>query len=74
MGQTEKWLLDHFADGVIPSFSFVYDGKQSSDFLKDWQFHHESKQLDGMKTEHIFTYTDPAINCRVPLIVIQNNC
>jgi alpha-galactosidase len=59
MGQNEKWLLDRFADGVIPPFSFVYDGKQSSDFLKDWQFHHESKKLEGTKTEHVFTYTDP---------------
>ena len=59
MRQNEKWLLDRFADGLIPPFSFVYDGKQSSDFLKDWQFHHESKELEDSRTEHIFTYTDP---------------
>jgi alpha-galactosidase len=59
MGQVEKWLLDRFAVGNIPPFSFVYDGRPSSDFLKDWQFHHESKQLDSARTEHIFTYTDP---------------
>ncbi|MBD3182500.1 alpha-galactosidase [Candidatus Poribacteria bacterium] len=59
MGQTEKWLLDHFADGIIPPFSFVYDDKKSFDFLKEWQFHHESKELEDSKTEHIFSYTDP---------------
>ncbi len=59
MGQVEKWLVNRFALGNIPPFSFVYDGKPSSDFLKDWQFHHESKQLDSTKVEHTFTYTDP---------------
>ena len=57
MGQTGKWLLDRFADGVMPPFSFVYDGKQSSDFLKDWRFHHESEELEDSRTEHVFTYT-----------------
>ncbi len=59
MGQVEKWLVNRFALGNIPPFSFVYDGKPSSDFLKDWQFHHESKQLDSTEVEHTFTYTDP---------------
>jgi alpha-galactosidase len=59
MGQVEKWLVNRFAVGNIPPFSFVYDGKSSSDFLKDWQLHHESKQLDNTKAEHTFTYTDP---------------
>ncbi|MFC1715521.1 glycoside hydrolase family 36 protein [Candidatus Poribacteria bacterium] len=65
MGQSEKWLLERFADGVIPPFSFVYDGKQSSGFLKDWQFHYESRELKDSKTEHIFTYTDPETELRV---------
>jgi len=59
MGQVEKWLVNRFAVGNIPPFSFVYDGRPSSDFLKDWQLHHESKQLDNTKAEHTFTYTDP---------------
>ncbi len=59
MEQNEKWLLEYFADGVIPPFSFVYDDKQSSDLLKDWQFHHESKELGDSGAERIFTYTDP---------------
>ena len=65
MGQNDEWLLARFTDGVIPPFSFVYNGKKSSDFLKDWQFHRESKQLDDARTEHIFTYTDTETKLRV---------
>jgi alpha-galactosidase len=65
MSQIEKWLQDRFASGTIPPFSFTYNGKSSSDFLKDWQFNHESKQLDDIRTEHIFTYKDPETGLRV---------
>jgi hypothetical protein len=46
MRKVKEWLSDSFAADTIPPFSFVYGGKSSSDFLKDWQFHHESKQID----------------------------
>lgn len=56
--KVEVFFSAHFATGVIPPFSFIYGGKSSSEFLKDWQFSKETKSLDGKKTEHLFTYTD----------------
>jgi len=61
----ESFLAAHFAPGAIPPFSFIYDGKPSSQFLKDWQFSRETKQLDDIKTEHLFTYTDPYTGLQV---------
>jgi len=63
--KVETFFSAHFAAGVLPPFSFTLFGgltpeqrKPSAEFLKDWQFSQETKQLDDTKTEHIFTYTD----------------
>lgn len=61
----EPWLVAHFAKGVVPPFSFIYEGKTSWQFIKDWHFAHEARQLDDAQTEHIFTYTDPKTNLQV---------
>ena len=57
--KVETFFSAHFAAGVFPPFSFTYGGKPSAEFLKDWQFSQETKQLDDTKTEHLFTYTVP---------------
>lgn len=57
--KVERFFSTHFSAGVLPPFSFTYDGKSSSEFLKDWKFSQETKELDDKKTEHLFTYTDP---------------
>ena len=44
---------------VEPFFSFKYDGKPSSDFLKTWTFTRSQKKLDDQRTQHVLTYTDP---------------
>jgi len=61
----ESFLAAHFAPGVTPPFSFIYGGKHSSQFLKDWQFNQETRQLDDTKAEHLFTYTDPHTGLQV---------
>ncbi len=65
-GKVEAFLAAHFAADVLPPFSFTLGGKSSSEFLKNWQFSQETKQLDETKTvgavplcPPVFTYTDP---------------
>ncbi len=57
--KVEAFLAAHFAPGAVPPFSFMYGGKSSSQFLKDWQFSQGTKRLDDTKTEHLFIYADP---------------
>jgi len=57
--RVETFLAAYFAPDVIPPFSFIYEGKPSSQFLMDWQFSQKTKRLDDTKKEHLFTYTDP---------------
>ena len=32
----QQWVKQHFAKGKVPPFSFVYVGKISNDFIKNW--------------------------------------
>ncbi len=54
-----------------PVFSFVYDGKLSKDFLKDWAFKSETVLSDEYRRQVIFTYTDPATKLEVKCVAVQ---
>jgi len=41
-----------------PFFSFKYDGKPSSDFLKTWDLKRASRKLDVQRTERTLSFTD----------------
>ena len=65
--KVETFFSTHFTAGVLPPFSFIYGGKPSSEFLKDWEFSQETKQQVETKTEKLLTYKDPktglVVNC-----------
>ena len=55
-----KLVEHHFAKGKVPPFSFVYDGKSSDTFIRNWQYHCEKlKSADPNLKESVYTYTDP---------------
>ena len=58
-GGVEAWLDANFSRNVLPPFSFVYDGRHSSEFLRDWKFSKEKIREDGAKKEFVFTYSSP---------------
>jgi len=68
-GQVDAWIVNHFAKGKIPPFSFVYGGKESGSFIKKWKFKAESgiRKIDA--SEYVFTYTEGSagleVKCKV---------
>jgi len=58
-GGVEAWLDTNFSRNVLPPFSFVYNGRHSSEFLRDWKFTKEEIREDGTKKEFVFTYSSP---------------
>jgi len=64
-GKLEAWVKSHFAAGALPPFSFVYDGRPSSEFLGDWKFERRAERQSGTKAEELFTYTDPLTGLRI---------
>jgi alpha-galactosidase len=55
-----QWLSSHFKKNGAPPFSFKYDGHGSESFIRSWDYDHQEKPLDANRTQHIYTYTDPA--------------
>ena len=54
-----KWVEQHFAKGKVPPFSFVYGGKSSDNFIKNWQYSAEKiKSTDPNVEETVYTYSD----------------
>jgi alpha-galactosidase len=51
-----------------PVFSFRYDGKDSADFLRRWDFDHTSNRIDDARTSHVNIYTDPETKLTVRLV------
>ena len=43
-----------------PPFSFVLDGRPSSEFLETWKVDRRTHKIDGHRTSRMITYSDPA--------------
>jgi alpha-galactosidase len=43
-----------------PPFSFTYNGKPSSEFLRTWRVERTTKKIDDHRTGYTVTYSDPA--------------
>jgi alpha-galactosidase len=52
-------------------FSFVYDGKPSSELLKGWKCQRSSQKLDENRTERTLVYSDPQTGLTVRCIGIE---
>jgi len=68
----KQWVDQHFAKGKIPPFSFVYGGKSSDTFIKNWKFSAKKIKSDEILTEKIiYTYSEPdgglSVRCSVVL-------
>lgn len=61
-----QWIASSFGKGKTPPFSFVYDGKASTEFIRKWK--HSICQLpspDPQVVPYEITYQDPASGLKV---------
>jgi alpha-galactosidase len=55
------WIEKHFAQGKIPPFSFIYGGKSSVSFIKNWKFSKEKlSPVHPHADVTVFTYSEPS--------------
>jgi alpha-galactosidase len=77
----DLWLADlplfddfdaRLFNGAVP-FSFVYDGKPSSELLKEWKLERTSQELgtDKLTTEHTLVWTDPRTSLQLRCRAIE---
>lgn len=65
-----KWIQKAFEKGKIPPFSFGYNGRHSSTFIKKWKYNITIEPSSGSETvRYRVSYTDPvsklAVTCEV---------
>lgn len=68
MAQARRWAP---LDGTVPPFSFVYDGQPSDRLLAEWPTVRATRRLDGQRSEHTVTYTDPRTGLVVRLAAVE---
>lgn len=67
------WLDEILQTGTIPEFSpeppfsFVYGGRSSREFLKDWARKQTIKKIDRCRTQYRVTYTDPETGLEIEM-------
>jgi alpha-galactosidase len=76
LARSRQWTAAKFDAGngqgqPEPLFSFKYDGKPSSEFLKTWEVKRASRELDGKRTEHTIIYTDPKTGLVVRCVGVE---
>ena len=54
------FVQDHWIQGKTPAFSFLYGGRDSASFLKNWKMTEEISVADGDKTIRTISYADPS--------------
>lgn len=60
-----KWKQKYDYEKARPPFSFIYNGKSSHEFLNDWHFDAQHKQLDQNRIAHVLTWRDPRTQLEV---------
>lgn len=69
--RSEEWLQSYLAlDSQLP-FSFVYGRRPSSETVKTWARKMQTRSLDGARTEHVVTWTDPKTQLQVRLTALN---
>jgi hypothetical protein len=67
-----KWIKEHLlsADPKLP-FSFLYDGKASTELLKTWQKKTETNKPDNNRTQYTHIWTDSKTGLEVRCISVE---
>ncbi len=74
MKSKAEWINLHLQkeDGSVP-FSFLYDGKPSSEFLKNWEYKTESHSFDENRIQHKQIWTDSQTGLEVRCEAMEYN-
>lgn len=60
-----------FANGAVAPFSFVIDGKLSSEVMRDWKHSDSERNLDAQRRERTRTWTDGASGLQARLVATE---
>lgn len=61
----EQWILQRFKKGIVPPFSFIYNGKASSGFISRWKHGIQKIKRRESDVAYSITYQDPVTGLKV---------
>lgn len=63
----DSWIVQHFARGTVPPFSFKYGGRPSEEFITQWAYTSEKKSSspESNAVDYVFTYSNAATGLKV---------
>jgi alpha-galactosidase len=67
----DEWLQAYPGNNSPLPFSFVYGRQSARELLRAWQTKTQSRALDGGRTEHVATWTDPKTQLQVRLTALS---
>jgi alpha-galactosidase len=72
LARRNAWVKKRFLDDkpAVP-FSFIYDGKPSSELLASWPMKTTTKKLDDVRTQHTFVWIDAKTGLDVRCVAIE---
>lgn len=74
MNEAQRWakMLDNLpqSEKSEPFFSFIYDGKPSSELLSGWKKSQTSQKLDDFRTQQTQVWTDPKSGLEVRCVSV----
>ncbi len=72
MEEAQRWAATGFAAAKPqPPFSFLLDGRPSSEIIQGWRLTRSERRLDPQRVEHTLQYTDPDTALRVECEAIE---
>ena len=73
MQRKARWVREHLLAAPAPPvpFSFRYGSKASGDLLAAWPRKTTTAKLDGARTRHTLTWTDPKTNLVVRCVAVE---
>lgn len=71
MSMAARWAKGNMGSAVSTTpFSFVYDGKPSSELLKTWKSNYAVASLDGRRVQQVTTWTDPKTGIQLRCVAV----
>jgi len=58
INDVNNWVHEHFAEGKIPPFTFIFGGKSSDSFIREWKFSEEKLQPENDSEKRLYIYSD----------------
>ena len=74
LAASHQWVTAHLGGDELsahaPFFSFVYDGKRSSELLTTWDLERTTRTIDENRTEYALAWSDPQTGLTVRCVGI----